>query len=165
MPTFAGLWPLAIGIAGVGLVAWFLLRQDVGAGPWLLAVLLVAHGWVHVMFAFPRPAPSDGGPEWPFDLNRSWLVNATGRGASLVRTAGLALMSIVIVGLVLAALSTVGLIVPAGWWPELVVVGASGSLAMLVLFFSPQLVLGLAIDLALFWLVFGSGWTPTSAPT
>jgi hypothetical protein len=35
-------------------------------------------------------------------------------------------------------------------------VGAAASFVMLALFFSPQLVLGLAIDLALLWLVFAS---------
>jgi hypothetical protein len=47
MTTLVGLWPFAIGIAVIGLVTWFLLKQGVGLGPWLLAALLVAHGWVH----------------------------------------------------------------------------------------------------------------------
>lgn len=161
VPTIVGLWPVAIGIAVAGFATLLLLRQNVGLGPWLLALLLVAHGWVHVMFVFPRPAPSANGPEWPFDLNRSWLVKATGLDVNLVRTAGIVLMAIVVVGFVLAALSTVSLVVPAAWWAGLLVVGAAGSLAMLALFFSPQLVLGLAIDLSLLWLVFGSGWSPT----
>lgn len=162
MPTVLGLWPFAIGIAGVGLLTWFLLSQDVGLGPWLLAALLVAHGWVHVMFVFPRPAPSGNGPEWPFDLTRSWLASRTGLGVNLVRTTGIVLLAIVVVALVLAALSIVGLLVPAAWWAGLLVVGAAASFVMLALFFSPQLVLGLAIDLALLWLVVGSGWSPTS---
>jgi len=161
--TLVGLWPFAIGIAGIGLLTWFLLRQNVGLGPWLLAALLVAHGWVHVMFVFPRPTPSGGGPEWPFDMTRSWLVNAAGLDVNVVRIAGIVLMSIVVAGFVLAALSIVGLLVPTAWWAGLLVVGAAASFLMLAIFFSPQLVLGLAIDLALLWLVFGSGWSPTSA--
>ena len=161
--TLVGLWPFAAGIAVVGLVAWFLLKQNVGLGSWLLAALLVAHGWVHVMFVFPRPTPSEGGSEWPFDLTRSWLVSAARLDVNLVRVAGIALMSIVVVGFVLAAMSIVGLLVPAGWWAGMLVVGAAVSFVMLALFFSPQLVLGLAIDLALLWLVFGSGWSPASS--
>jgi hypothetical protein len=160
MPTLVGLWPFAIGIAAIGLVTWFLLRQNVGFGPWLLAALLVAHGWVHVMFIFPRPKPTGSGPEWPFDLTRSWLARTAGLDVNLVRTVGIALMSIVVAGLVLAALSILGLVVPAAWWAGLLVVGAAASFAMLVLFFSPQLVLGLAIDIALVWLAIGAGWSP-----
>jgi hypothetical protein len=162
MTTLVGLWPFAIGIAVIGLVTWFLLKQNVGLGPGLLAALLAAHGWVHVMFVFPRPTPSGSGSEWPFDLTRSWLVSATGLDVNLVRITGIVLMSIVVVGFVLAALSIVGLLVPTGWWAGLLVVGAAASFVMLALFFSPQLVLGLAIDLALLWLLFGSGWSPTS---
>jgi hypothetical protein len=160
--TLVGLWPFAIGIAGIGLVTWLLLRQNVGLGPWLLAALLVAHGWVHVMFVFPRPTPSGGGPEWPFDLTRSWLVSATGLDVNLVRITGIVLMAIVVLGFLLAGLSIVGLLVPTAWWAGLLVVGAAASFAMLALFFSPQLVLGLAIDVALLWLAFGSGWSPAS---
>jgi hypothetical protein len=160
--TLVGLGPFAIGIAGIGFVTWFLLRQNVGLGPWLLAALLVAHGWVHVMFVFPRPTPSGSGSEWPFDLTRSWLVSATGLDVNLVRITGMVVMSIVVVGFVLASLSIVGLLVPTGLWAGLLVVGAAASFLMLGLFFSPQLVLGLTIDLALLWLVFGSGWSPTS---
>jgi hypothetical protein len=160
--TLVGLWPFAIGIAGIGLVTWLLLRQNVGLGPWLLAALLVAHGWVHVMFVFPRPTSSGRGSEWPFDMTRSWLASAIGLDVNLVRITGIALMSIVVVGFVLAALSIVGLLVPTASWAGLLVVGAAASFAMLALFFSPQLVLGIAIDIGLLWLALGSGWSPNS---
>ncbi len=163
MRTLPGLLPFAIGIAVTGLATWFLLKQNVALGRWLLAALLVAHGWVHVMFVFPRPTPSAGGSDWPFDLTRSWLVTGTGLDVGVLRTIGIALMAIVVVGFVIAALSIVGLLFPAGWWGGLLVVSAAASFLMLGLFFSPQLALGLAIDLALLWLVFGSGWSPISA--
>ena len=46
MKSVTELVPLAIGIAIVGVVTWILLDRNVGLGPWLLAALLFAHGWV-----------------------------------------------------------------------------------------------------------------------
>jgi len=60
----------------------------------------------------------------------------------------------------LAALATVGLVVPADWWQGLVVALAVSSMLLLVLCFSPILLNGFAIDLALLWLALVSGWSP-----
>ena len=63
----------------------------------------------------------------------------------------------------LAALATVGWIVPAGWWAGLVLGAAATSTLMLVLFFSPALLLGFAINAALWWLVLATVWNPMVA--
>ena len=47
--------PLAIAVAIIALVVWLMLVNDIVLGPWLLAVLVFAHGWVHLMFVFPKP--------------------------------------------------------------------------------------------------------------
>ena len=60
----------------------------------------------------------------------------------------------------LAALATIGILVPAEWWSGLVVAQAVSSLLLLAVCFSPILLNGFAIDLALLWLVFLSGWSP-----
>jgi hypothetical protein len=166
MKTVTELLPLAIGVAVAGVVTWFLLGRNLAAGRWLLAGLLFAHGWVHLMFVFPQPEPARataGGTAWPFDMSRSWLISGAGLDVSLVRTVGIVLMAVVFVGFVLGALSTVGLLVPAGWWSGLVVGAAVGSFLLLALFFSPTLLLGLAIDLALVWLVMAGVWSPAAA--
>lgn len=165
MRTVIELLPLAIGIALVGALTWFLLDRDLGIGKWLLAALLFAHGWVHVMFVFPRPegaAATAGGTEWPFDMGRSWLIDGAGVDAGLLRTLGIVLIIATLVTFFLAALSTVGLLVPAGWWAPLVILGAAGSTVLLLLFYSPALLLGFAINLAVVWLVLASVWSPVA---
>jgi hypothetical protein len=118
------------------------------------------------MFVFPQPEPAamtGGGLAWPFDMGGSWLIGA-GLDSGLVRAVGIGLMAAVAVGFGVAALSTVGLVVPTDWWAGLVVASSVGSLVLLSIFFSPALLLGYAIDVALLWLVFGSVWSPTASP-
>lgn len=55
---------------------------------------------------------------------------------------------------------TVGIIVPSGWWPPTVAVSAVTSAILLVLFFEPQLVLGLGMDAVLLWVVVARPWMP-----
>jgi hypothetical protein len=164
MRTVTELAPLAIGIAVVGGITWWLLDRNVGLGRWLLAALLFAHGWVHLMFAFPAPQRSTGdGPSWPFDMGRSWLISGAGLDAGLVRAVGIVLMVVVLASFLLSALSTLGFVVPAGWWAGLIVGSAVGSSLQLGMFFSPTLVLGFAINLALVWLVVADVWSPVAS--
>jgi hypothetical protein len=164
MKTLTGLLPLAIGIAVVGAATWLLLDRDWALGPWLLAGLLFAHGWVHLMFVFPKPEPqaaSAGGLAWPFDMSRSWLVTEVGLDVGLVRTVGIVLMLVVFMIFLVAAISGLGLVVPVDWWAGRVVGAALGSTLLLAMFFSPTLLLGFGINLALVWLVLSSAWLPT----
>jgi hypothetical protein len=163
MTTARQLLPLVIGVAVVGLVTWLLLANEWALGPWLLAGLLFAHGWVHLMFVAPVREPAvatAGGPAWPFDMGGSWLIGGVGLDTALVRALGIAMMALVMLGFSLAALATVGVLVPAEWWNWLVVTSAVASMVLLTLFFSPLLLLGYAIDLALIWLSVTSAWSP-----
>ena len=166
MKAILELVPIGIGVALVGAVTWFLLDRDIGAGKWLLAGLLLAHGWVHVMFLFPAPdaaSATAGGLAYPFAMSRSWLISNAGLDAGLVRTVGVGVMIVTFAMFALAALATVGWIVPAGWWAGLVLGAAATSTLMLVLFFSPALLLGFAINAALWWLVLATVWNPMVA--
>ena len=83
----------------LAVAVWLMLVNDVVLGPWLLALLVLAHGWVHLMFVFPKP-PRRGGDyasasEYPFDFGRSWLVRRAGLEAGLVRIIGIVLMAVV----------------------------------------------------------------------
>lgn len=166
MTIARSLLPLAITVAVMAAITWLALTSQWALGPWLLAALLFAHAWVHLMFVFPQPEPAAaavGRLAWPFDMSSSWLIARVKLDAGLVRTVGRLLMVVVFLCSLLAALATVGLLVPAGWWAALVAASAAGSMLLLTLFFSPALLLGYAIDLALLWLVLGSLWSP--APT
>jgi len=166
MRAILDLLPIGVGVALVAALAWFLLDRDIGAGKWLLAGLLLAHGWVHLMFVFPTPetaTATGGGLAYPFDMTRSWLATNAGLDAGLVRSVGIVVMVVTFVAFALAALATVGWLVPAGWWTGLIIGGAVASTLMLVLFFSPALLLGFAINAALWWLVLASVWSPLAA--
>jgi len=158
--TMAGILPWAVVLVLIGGAVWWLLSREMAAGRWLLAALLIGHGVVHVLFAVPAPAAPDGGAEWPFNMAQSWAITGAGLDANMVRIVGVALITVVVVGFSLAALSTVGIIVPSGWWQPIVAVSAVTSAILLVLFFEPQLVLGLGIDAVLLWVVVARAWMP-----
>jgi hypothetical protein len=163
MRVVTSLLPLAVAVAAVAGVTWFLLTRGWALGPWLLALLLFAHGWVHLVFLFPQPEAATataGALAYPFDMDRSWLIGRANVDPGLVRVAGIGLMVSVFVLSLLAALATTELVVPDGWWRPLVVASALGSMLLLTLFFSPLFLLGYAIDLALLWLVIGGVWSP-----
>ena len=78
-------------------------------------------------------------------------LSAAGQGA---------ILAIVVGGFALAARSTVGVLVPPAWWQATVAVSAVASAVLLVLFFEPQLALGLGIDAFLLAVVATAAWTP-----
>jgi hypothetical protein len=126
----------------------------------LIGAFLAAHGLIHLSFVAPAPPRTAGGPEWPFETARSWLVTGMGLDPAAVRASATALVVVSVALLVAAGLATNGWLVPAEWWPGLTVSGAAASLVTLMLFFHPWLLLGVAIDLALLWAVFIGGWRP-----
>ena len=158
--TTAGILPWAIVLAATGAAIWWLLSQNMAAGPGLLAAALLGHGAVHVLFAVPATGATDGEADWPFDMAQSWAVTRADLDLTLVRVIGASLIAVTVVAFALAALATVGIIVPSGWWQPTIALGAIASAATLVLFFEPQLVLGLGIDAVLLWVVVTGAWAP-----
>lgn len=124
----------------------------------LLAGFLLAHAGIHAGFLSPRPQAS-AGPAWPFELGRSWALTPLGLPADAVRLIGVALVAATIGGFALAAIAALG-VVPAPVWVAGAALGEVASIALLLVFFHPWLVLGLAIDAALLWVVLVADWTP-----
>jgi hypothetical protein len=129
----------------------------------MVAGFLLAHGALHASFLSPRPPVAAGGPTWPFELNRSWLLSPLGVQPELSRLIGTALVAATVAGFALAALSAVG-IAPQVIWAPGVTLGSVASAGVLVLFFHPWLVVGLGIDAALMWAALG-GWSPNPGMT
>jgi hypothetical protein len=125
----------------------------------VIAAFLAAHAAIHASFIAPRPPVTAGGPAWPFDLTRSWVLSPFGFDGDVTRLLGIALVAVTIGGFGLAALAVIG-IAPAGVWAPAVVAGALSSFALIAVFFHPWLVLGMAIDAALIWAVLVADWTP-----
>jgi hypothetical protein len=128
----------------------------------LLAAFLTAHALIHLSYLTPAPPRTAGGPEWPFEMARSWAVASMGLDASLVRLLGTSLVVVTVALLVAASLATMGWLIPGAWWPTLVIGGAIASILTLALFFHPWILLGFVIDAALLWAVLVANWLPAA---
>jgi hypothetical protein len=127
----------------------------------LIAAGLLAHGAIHTGFVSPRPPASAGGPPWPFTLETSWLLGPIGLDAATMRLVGIGLTAATIGGFALAAIATLG-VLPQSLWVAGTAIGAVASLVLLIVFFHPWLILGLAIDALVLWAVLVARWAPTS---
>ncbi len=125
----------------------------------VFAGFLLAHALIHVGFVTPAPAATADGPAWPFDPSRSWILNALGVGPGTDRLIAMALVAATIAGFALAGVAALGM-GPAELWRAGVVAGSLASVALLVVFFHPWLVLGIAIDAILVLAALAGGWTP-----
>ena len=124
-----------------------------------IAGFLLAHAAIHIGFISPRPPVPAGGPAWPFDVSHSWILGSLGVDAETSRVLAIALIAVIVGGFALAGIAYVG-IAPAGLWPIAVTIGGVASIAVLVLFFHPWLLLGIAIDVVLLWAVNVANWAP-----
>jgi hypothetical protein len=102
----------------------------------LAGALLLAHGLVHLLYL------ADGVPE--FSLDRSWLIPEAVR-----RPLGLALVVATTVAFAVLALAVWGVPGVSAAWPAVAVVASLLSMVLLGLFWTRQLVFGVAIDLCL----------------
>lgn len=157
--TLTGLLPLAVALVVVGVLVWWLLDRGNAAGPWLVATILFAHGWVHLVFLFSgtERTSTDSGADNPFDMDRSWLIQH-GVDSRLVHSVGAVLAVVTFVVFAAAALAVAGWLIPAAWWTSLTFAGVVGSTLLLVLFFAPTLVLGFLINAGLLALVIQTAW-------
>ncbi|CAN5573346.1 hypothetical protein BH23CHL7_BH23CHL7_10560 [soil metagenome] len=165
---------LAVGVALFGVVIVWLLQGGNVLGNWLLAVFLVGHGWIHMMYVTPAPATATArakapqaraataaGPEWGFpSLNHSWLLDRLGTPGVAEWSLVQVLVMIAVFGYSAAALATIPLLLPAALWQPLLLLSTVASAALMLLFFHRNLIIGLAIDAVLLVVLFGSLWAP-----
>jgi hypothetical protein len=159
MKGLTGILPLAAVLLVVAALIWWLLDRGSGVAPWLIAAILFAHGWVHLVFLLPvtERDSADIGAENPFDMDRSWLMER-GADSRIVRSVGVVLAVVTFVAFAAAALAVLGWLIPGGWWTGLVATGVVGSTMLLVLFFAPTLVLGFVINAGLVALAIQTAW-------
>ena len=128
----------------------------------LFTTLLAGHALIHAGFLSPRPATT-GGPEWPFALDRSWLLTPLGLDASVARAIGVALCLVLVAGYATAIVATFGVFGGPAFVAG-IAVGSSASLLMLVLFFHPWLIIGAILDLVLLFGVLALDWQMEPLP-
>jgi hypothetical protein len=143
--TIESLVPFAGVLAAVAVIIWLLLAMHWALGRWLLGGFLMVHGWIHLFFVMP-------GPDEEAAAGRR-----LGLGAHEARVMGSLLIGVVAIGFLLVALATV---LPTGFWAALVVISSVASLALLTLFFSPQLSLGMVVDVVMLLIVVTGAWAP-----
>lgn len=119
---------------------------------WLLALLLLVHGSVHIGYVCSK--------SWPFASADPWLTTGFGVPGELMQSIGTSLALFSFFAFLLAAGATVGL-PPRRTWRWLTGAGAVSSVVMLVAFATPWTLPGLAVDLALLWVTLAEGWTPS----
>ena len=127
----------------------------------VVAGLLIAHAAIHVAYLSPRPPVTAGGPAWPFDLGQSWLLPRLGVEPHRARGLAIALISVLVIGFAIAAGVAFGVLPTALWGPALAI-GSTASLLLLLTFFHPWLIVGVAIDIALLAVALLGPWTPTA---
>lgn len=104
---------------------------------WLFFAFVLGHAAVHaVMWTLPF---TDATEEMPFDPAHSWWLGDQRMAAAVL--AGIVTVAYVIAG--------VGWLADASWWP-LTMIGASAlSLLLMVLFFAPWWLVGIALSAGL----------------
>lgn len=121
----------------------------------LAVIFLIAHGWVH--YSLTRvPPPQPGAlrtPFWPSPkrdaVDSRWLAARLGLPPAALRTVGYILVLLSAVGFTLAGILLLAAAVLPSLWILLAGAAAILSLALLVLYGHPWLVLGVVIDLAI----------------
>lgn len=99
----------------------------------LLGVLTIAHGAVTALI-WALPANDDA----PFRATHSWLVGDS-------RLAAVAMASTAAVGF---GVTGVGVLIDATWWPVAAVAAGALGLLLMVVYFNPWLIAGIAISAA-----------------
>jgi hypothetical protein len=106
----------------------------------LAGAFLIAHGLVHLAIWVPRTKDP------PFDVNHSPLIGDA-RGPAL---------SLAILAAILLIVGGLALLVQASWWPTMTIAAAAVSAALLLVTFSPWLLIGLAINASIIVLASGA---------
>ena len=110
----------------------------------VLAGVLLGHAAIHLGFVSPKPALAVGGPVWPFDVARGWLVTRVGLAPRPAHAAAATLVLGVLAAYGVGAISLVaGAVALAAW---AVAAGSSLSLVLLLGFGRLTLLLGVVID-------------------
>lgn len=120
----------------------------------LIALFLIAHGWVH--YSLTRvPVPASGALHTPYfpgwwrpDTDSSWLASRMGLSPEVVRTVGWILWMATLIGFVLAGLGLVGVPGLKMIWQATAIFGAVASLLLLTFYGHPWLVMGVLTDIA-----------------
>jgi hypothetical protein len=105
------------------------------------AIYLAAHGSMHaVVFLFPS------GPDSPFDPHRSWLLEAVGLSRSAMGATAVVMAAIA--GLIFIG-TVVNYLASGALKTRSIVLAAGVSLTLMVVFFTPWLIVGVLVNIGI----------------
>jgi hypothetical protein len=126
----------------------------------LIGLFLIAHGLIHAAFLSPKPPVKDGGPEWPFDLTKSWLLTPLGLNTEIIKIIGIVLVIGVTLGFVLSGLGWLGIEGLKSIWVPTTIASCALSVILLVVFWHNWLIMAPIIDIVLLTLIYMKDWRP-----
>ena len=109
----------------------------------IVGLFLIAHGLIHLLYVTPPPKDD---PSYPFVPETRWFARAAGLEPGPAKGVARALA---IACVALFVIAGIGLLANADLWKAAAVGGSAVSLVLMLLFFHPWLVLGIAIDVAI----------------
>lgn len=109
----------------------------------ILGAFLVAHGLVHLLYVTPGPKDD---PAHPFVPGSRWIVRAVGIAPGTAKAVAGAMA---VLSAVLFAVAGIAALADASMWQPTAVVASVCSLVLMLLFFHPWLLIGIAIDVAI----------------
>jgi hypothetical protein len=134
---------------------------------YLIAVILVGHGFI--VAAQSGSNFGSGNSQivnptwlswWPSTLGHSWFLAAFKLEGTLIdKVFGLFWLASGLC-IIAAALGILGFIIPKDLWRTLAIVGASGSLVMLVLYLHPFYIVGTLLDIVILVALLWAKWPP-----
>jgi hypothetical protein len=125
-----------------------------------LGIFLMAHGAVHAILAVaPNPGEEEARPGAFFTaVDRSWLLPQLGLDAGVIRWIGIILVALSALGFILAGLGVLGVPGLSAVWRSVAIGSSCLSLLLLILFWYPWLIVGVAIDIAVLLMLIWAKW-------
>ena len=127
---------------------------------YLFAIFLFAHGMIHALWLVPPPGRTSGQP-WPFTLATSPVLSPLGMTEAALRPLGAGLVAVVILAFTLSALGAAGVPGLVSAWTAITLFASVASVILTIVFWNPQLPIGLLIDVALIVTILGQWWPTT----
>jgi hypothetical protein len=84
---------------------------------------------------------------WPFAVGEAGVLGRVRGPSATGSTIAVALAASTAIGFVCAILALLSIWLPHGWWPALATVSSIGSLVLMSLFFKPNKLAAIAVDL------------------
>ncbi|MHC1716910.1 MAG: hypothetical protein AB9915_03460 [Candidatus Dojkabacteria bacterium] len=125
----------------------------------IIGLFLIAHGLIHTSFVTPKPQ-DNGGPAWPFDITKSWILKPIGLSTDTIKIIGIVLTIAATLGFVFSGLGWLGVPGLRTIWMITTVFSSISSLLLILLYWNKWFVIGILLDLLFLYLIYINDWKP-----